>query len=193
LHQLLQLLGGVFYLLNKVFLSFSERARSRSDEFNARRWRITAWFVYLLGLPPWVLIFIAERNWIAASVEAAGLPAMLLGLTNAVRGTAHDPPGWLDHLALVCIPFGFAYSLYDFGGLTTPNQWWELSLVVGFLFGTYLLAKEQPSGYLWYVLMHVSCGWLMYIQNYPWLFFQQLLSLVFIADAYRLARKKTTV
>jgi len=190
LHQVLQWLGGGFYLLNKIFLSFSEHARNHGDKARARKWRIASWAVYLAGLPPWVIIFVSWRNWIAASVETSGVPAMMLGLVIALRGTTKNPPRWLDHLALVCIPLGFGYSLYDFGGITTINQWLEIGLVLGFLIGTYLLAKERASGYLWYVLMHVTCGWLMWIQGYPWLFLQQLISLVFIVDAYRMTQKR---
>lgn len=191
--QVLQWLGGGFYLLNKIFLSFSEHTRNRGNETMARRWRIASWVVYLFGLLPWVIIFVSWHNWIAASVEASGAPAMLLGLVIAFQGTKKNPPRWLDHLALVCIPLGFAYSLYDFGGLNTINQWLEIGLVVGFLVGTYLLAKERSGGYLWYVLMHVSCGWLMWIQGYPWLFLQQVVSLGFIVDAYRVTRQRKAV
>lgn len=190
MHQLLQLLAGGFYLLNKVFLSFSERSSSAGNGVKARRWRIAAWAVYLIGLPPWVIIFILRHNWIAASVEASGAPAMVLGLVIALQGKNKIPPRWLDHLAVVCIPLGFAYSLYDFGGLNTINQWLEIALVIGFLIGTYLLAKERAGGYLWYVLMHISCGWLMWIQGYPWLFWQQVVSLGFIVDAYNTQRKR---
>lgn len=190
MHQVLQWLGGGFYLLNKIFLSFSERTRNRGDEARARIWRIASWAVYLVGLPPWVIIFVSWRNWIAASVEASGAPAMVLGIVIALRGTTKNPPRWLDHLALICIPLGFAYSIYDFGGITTVNQWLEIALVLGFLVGTYLLAKERASGYLWYILMHVSGGLLMWVQSYPWLFLQQLLSLGFIVDAYRITQKR---
>lgn len=186
---LLQVWGGAGYLLNKIFLWFSEHARNGGKNANVRKWRIASWAVYLFSLPPWVIIFVMWRNWIAASVEASGAPAMLLGLVLALRGTTDNPPRWLDRLAFICIPLGFSYSLYDFGGVTTINQWLEIGLVLGFLVGTYLLAKERVGGYLWYVLMHVTCGWLMWIQGYPWLFLQQLVSLVFIADAYRVARK----
>lgn len=185
----LQWLAGVFYLLNKVFLSFSERAKRKENLKWARQWRIASWAVYLVGLPAWVIIFVIWHNWIAASVEASGAPAMVLGLITALRGTTKNPPRWLDRLALVCIPLGFAYSLYDFGGLNTINQWLEIGLVIGFLVGTYLLALEKMSGYLWYVLMHVSCGWLMWIQGYPWLFLQQVVSLGFIVDAYIVRRR----
>ncbi|MFA6301189.1 MAG: hypothetical protein WC609_02470 [Candidatus Paceibacterota bacterium] len=190
MHQLLQWLGGGFYLLNKIFLTFSEYAHNRGDKKTARRWRIASWVIYLVGLPPWVIIFIVRHNWIAASVEASGIPAMLLGLVIAFRDTTKNPPRWLDRFALVCIPVGFAYSFYDFGGLNTINQWLEIGLVVGFLVGTYLLAKENANGYLWYVLMHITCGRLMWIQGYPWLFLQQVISLGFILDAYRVALKQ---
>ena len=188
----LQVWGGTGYLLNKIFLWFSEYARNSGNAARARKWRIASWAVYLLGLPPWIIIFIVWQNWIAASVEASGAPAMLLGLLTALRGTTASPPRWLDRLAIVCIPVGFGYSLYDFGGLTTLNQWLEIGLVSGFLIGTYMLARERSVGYLWYVLMHVSCGWLVWIQGYPWLCLQQLISLLFIADAYRATLKRRT-
>lgn len=186
----LQLWGGLGYLLNKIFLWLSERTRNGGKNASARKWRIASWAICLLGLPPWVIIFVTCQNWIAASVETSGAPAMLLGLIIALRGTTQNPPRWLDRLALVCIPLGFGYSLYDFGGITTINQWLELGIVLGFLVGTYLLAKEKLGGYLWYLLMHVTCGWLMWIQGYPWLFLQQLVSLIFIMDAWRVARKQ---
>jgi hypothetical protein len=180
-----QVIGGLFYLLNKVFFSLSERARRRADSAQARSWRIAAWVVYLVGLPPWVILFIQRHNWIAASVEAAGLPAMVLGLVMAARGQDYQPPRWLDRLALAGILVGFAYSLYDFGGLTALTQWLEIGLVVGFLVGTYQLAMDRVSGYLWYVLMHLCCAFLMQLQGLHWLFAQQAISLLFIADAYR--------
>ncbi len=134
--------------------------------------------------------FVGSHNWIAASVEASGAPAMFLGLIAAFRGTAKKPPRWLDQLALICIPLGFAYSLYDFGGLNTVNQFLEVGLVLGFLLGTYSLAKNHPIGYLFYVLMHLTCGTLMWIQDYPWLFLQQVISLGFILDAYVNAKRR---
>ena len=186
----LQWLAGGFYLLNKVFLSFSERSRKNGNEVLARRWRIASWAIYLAGLPPWIILFVSWRNWIAASVEASGAPAMLLGLVLAVRGSQSKAPRGLDWLALVCVPFGFAYSLHDFHGLKTLNQWLEIGLVIGFLVGTYQLAKQRPSGYLWYVLMHISCGYLMWVQHSPWLLLQQIISLIFIADAYTTQRRQ---
>lgn len=180
----LQLLGGAGYLLNKIFFSFAERARAKERKEKERRWRIVAWAVYIGGLPPWVIIFIGRHNWIAASVEASGVPAMFLGLVLALKGLDYKLPRWLDRLAFASIVLGFTYSLYDFGGLTAITQWLEIGLAAGFLFGTYQLAKKRRSGYLWFILMHVSCGALMWIQSYRWLFVQQIVSLAFIVDAY---------
>ena len=188
----LQWIGGCCYLLNKIFLSRTERL-GKEDAIASRRWRIAAWVVYLLGLPAWMILLIGRHDWIVALVEASGAPAMLLGLVMAVRGDSHNPPRWLDRTALVCIPFGFVYSVYDFGGFTAGSQWLEIALVVGFLIGTYQLARQRASGYGWYVLMHLACAWLMGIQGYPWLLLQQLVSLGFILDAYRAQRRSPTL
>ena len=45
-----------------------------------RAFRITAWAVYLAGIPAWLWIFIQDKRWIAAALEFGGAPAMLLGL-----------------------------------------------------------------------------------------------------------------
>ncbi len=190
MHEVLQWLGGGLYLLNKIFFSFSERARNRKDAALARRWRIAAWAVYFVGLPPWLIIFVSWRNWIAAIVEASGAPAMALGFVIAWRGSTDEAPAWLKYLAFIAAPVGIAVSVVDFGGLTTPNQWLEIGLVAGYLVGTSLIAYEYASGYLWFVLMHVSCGWLMWIQGYPWLLAQQVVSLAFILDAYAQRRRR---
>lgn len=190
MHEVLQWIGGGFYLLNKMSFSFSERARHSGNAALARRWRIASWAVYLVGLPPWVIIFASWRNWIAAIVEASGAPAMCLGLVMAFRGVEKDPPRWLNRLAFVCAPFGLAVSLYDFGGLKTLNQGLEIGLVAGFLIGTFQVARDRANGYLWLVLMHVSCGWLMGLQGYPWLLLQQVVSLGFIVDAYVTRRRR---
>lgn len=189
---ILQLIGGIFYLLNKIFLSISERRRNKNKEEESKKWRIASWIVFLIGLPAWVIIFIIERNWIATSLEVAGIPSIILGLLISIKGSYQKNIKWLDYLALICIPIGFGYSIYDFNGLNTLNQWLEIVLILGFLVGTYLLAKREPTGYLWYVFMHISCGWLMWVQNYPWLLLQQIISLGFVIDAYYSTHKRKT-
>ena len=181
---LLQWIGGLGYLLNKIFFSWAERAEKRQSPDQSRRWRIFAWVTYLIGLPPWVIIFAQKGNWIAASVEASGAPAMILGLIAAIRSNNTKPPVWLDRLAQLAIAVGFSYSLWVNRGLSTLSQWLEIGLVLGFLVGTYLTAKKQRQGYLWLVLMHVSCGTLMYLHGFMMLLAQQIISLIFIADAY---------
>ncbi len=186
----LQWIGGVFYLLQKILLSLAERANLRGDRRAEKQLRIVSWIAYMIGLPPWVIIFISWRNWIAAVVEASGLPAMVLGLVIAWKGSEERSPTWLRVFAWACAGIGLVVSLVDLGGLTRFTQGLEIALVAGFLIGTIELARQRTSGYLWYVLMHVSCGWLMWIQGYPWLFVQQLVSLIFIADAYAMTRRR---
>ena len=201
-HIGLQLWGGVFYLLNKIFLSLAERAGEKEPE-KRTRWRIKAWTVYLVGLPAWVIIFVQERNWIAAALESSGAPSMLLGLTTDFKKLndlkegkiskeeTAEGLGWLDLLSVVAIILGLGYSLYDFGGLNTINQGLELAVATGFLFGTYLIAKDKISGYYWFMLMNLSNAVLMYVQSYPWLVLQQIISLCFVADALRSRRKSS--
>lgn len=186
MYVFLQCLAGGCYLLQKVFLSVAERAaQNKNGALAARRWRIWAWAIYIVGLPPWLVLFAGWHNWIAACVEASGGPAMVLGLVVAIQDGKQHTPRWLIITAWVCAGFGLACSLYDFGGLHTSNQWLEIGLTLGFLIGTNDLAVGRARGYLWYILMHVACGALMWIQNSPWLVAQQAISLVFIIDAYR--------
>lgn len=179
----LQLWGGLFFLANKIFFSLSERSEEK------RFWKIRSWIVYLVGLPAWVTIFVLEHNWIAASIETAGALAMILGLVNALRGEEGDAPKWLDWLVRVAIVLGISVSLYDFGGLNKFTQWLELSMVTGYLIGTYTLAKRNPAGYKWFMLMNASNAILMGVQDYTWLMIQQLVSLGFVVDAYWNSRK----
>jgi len=113
---------------------------------------------------------------------------MLIGLIIALRGSGQEPQ-WLDYIARIFILFGISYSLYDFGGITTINQILEIGIVSGFLIGTYLLAKKKENGYLWFMLMNISNTFLMYIENYPWLMLQQIISLAFVVDAYIMNKK----
>lgn len=186
LTNILQIWGGIFYLLNKIFFSQAER---KSSETAKEKWQIWAWIVYIIGLPGWTTLFIIKHNWIAFSIEAGGLPAMLLGLIIALRGKGQEPK-WLDYVTIISIVLGIGFSLYDFGGLTSYTQILELSLTTGFLLGTYLLANKNPKGYLWFMLMNLSCGTLMLFQNYPWLAGQQAISLLFVIDAYYINQRK---
>jgi hypothetical protein len=82
------------------------------------------------------------------------------------------------------IPTGFIVSIIDNGGLRTINQLLEVGIVVGFLAGTWLLARKKPVGYLWLVFMNLSCGCLMYRQAKMFMVAQQVLSVLFVLGAY---------
>jgi hypothetical protein len=188
LNIILQLWGGTFYLLNKLFFSKAERA---VNQRHRQKWRLRAWTAYLVGLPPWVFIFISERNWIAAAVESGGVPAMLIGLIAARQDhTQLHEYVWLDHLAKLMILIGLGLSLYEFNGLATLNQFLELGIAAGFLMGTYLLAKSNPQGYFWLKAGNISAALLMMRQGYFLLMAQQVISLSLVIDAYRVQRRK---
>ncbi len=188
LNTLLQIWGGTFYLLNKLFFSRAERAITRQ---NQKKWRQYAWIAYLFGLPPWVFIFICERNWIAAAIESSGVPSMIMGLAIARQG--HEDfhgAAWLDHLAKLMILVGLGLSFYDFGFLATLNQVIELGIAIGFIMGTYLLAKSIPQGYFWIALGNICAASLMFRQEYYILMAQQILSLGLVLDAYSIQQRK---
>ena len=182
----LQIWGGLFYLLNKVFFSQAERSKT----INGRKiWRIRSWIVYLAGLPAWVVVFISEHNWIAAGVESGGAPAMLVGLIIALRGHGAEPK-WLDSISKISVLVGLALSVYEFGGIKNLSQFLELGIAAGFLMGTYMMAKDNAQGYLWLMLGNVSCASLMGIEGYFIFMTQQLVSLAFVTDAFLTRRKK---
>jgi len=184
--ELLQILGGVPALLNKICFSRAERC---NDDNKERKFRIWAWITHLVSFPPWAIIFVIERNWMGTALNLGAIPAMTLGLVIAIRGLERQPR-WLDYITLTAVIIGLGYSLYDFGGMTQLTQVAELGIVVGFFIGTYMLAKKKPTGYLWYILMNGSTAWLMAMQGYPWLFAQQVASVGFIVDAFVVQRSR---
>ncbi len=176
---LLQIWGGTFYLLNKIFFAKTERSSGRDKK---RRWRIWSWIVYLLALPAWVVVFILNHNWIAAGVEAGAAPAMVVGLLVACNGRGHESK-ILDTIAKMSVFGGIVLSIYEFGGINTINQILELGIASGFLMGTYLLAKDRIAGYFWIMEGNVCCSALMGIEGFYFLMVQQVVSLVFVTDA----------
>lgn len=55
----LQLWGGLFYLANKMLFSLAEAQRSAQRQ---RRLKIVGWSIYILGVPPWVIILVGHDN-----------------------------------------------------------------------------------------------------------------------------------
>jgi len=171
--------AGLGYLLQKIFLLVAEG----NESIAGRRWRIAGWIAYLIGAPMWVTIFYLESNLILLFVEGGGIPSIVLGLIIAIRDRGKAPE-WLNTLAIFMTFVGIAISLYSFGGLMTLSQILELGVAVGFLVGTYFLAKRNSNGWLWYLLMNGSAGTLMGIQGYPFLTIQQAFSFAIVAIAY---------
>ena len=186
---MLQIWGGLCYLLNKICFSRAERSRTGAGR---KQWRVRSWGVYLAGLPAWVAVFLSKHDWIAAGVESGGAPAMLAGLLIALRGRGAEPR-WLDMVSKLAVVLGLALSVYEFGGINTLGQFLELGIAAGFLLGTYLAAHNQAQGYLWLMLGNLSCAALMGRQGFSILMVQQLLSLAFVVDAYAVRRGKRAV
>ena len=184
----LQAWGGGLYLLNKVFFALAE---GKEDAIK-RKLRIVGWSVYILGVPAWVIILISKHDWIAASIEAGGVPAMLFGLLNAYQDT-DSPNKGLDFIASLftyaALVFGVSYSLHDYGGITSGSQLLEIGVMIGFLIGSYLLAKKNSYGWLFFMLMNVSMAALMFLQHKPLLSIQQLVSLCFVIYGFTVALK----
>ena len=184
---LLQLWGGSFYLANKIALALAAgRHVSRQ-----RRLRVFGWCIYILGVPAWVIILSLKHDWIAAAIEAGGLPAMLLGLLNVSRKHRPHPlfattAAWSTY---VFILFGSAYSLYDYGGITALSQVLEIGVMIGFLLGSYQLARNRTSGWLFFLLMNASMGSLMLLQHKPILALQQAVSFCFVIYGFHSTRR----
>lgn len=179
----LQIWGGLCYLSNKALFSVAER-RSAATK---KKLKIAGWLLYIVGVPAWVIILVGHHDWIAASIEAGGVPAMLLGLYN----TYHDnqkPHRRFNLLVSVCtyssLIFGVTYSVSIYGGITSLSQVLEMGVMVGFLLGSYLMAKNNRQGWLFFMLMNLSMASLMLLQDKPILMIQQLLSLSFVVYGY---------
>ena len=185
---ILQIWGGSFYLTNKICFAFAED----KNRYRKRRLKLFGWTIYILGVPAWVIILVLKHDWIAASIEAGGLPAMLFGLYN-VYMNREAPNRILDIIASIFtytfIVFGTGYSVHDYGGITSVSQMLEIGVMIGFLLGSYLLAKNKPYGWLYFMLMNASMGTLMLIQNKPVLALQQAVSLCFVIYGYVSASK----
>ena len=184
----LQIWGGGLYLLNKVFFAIAEG----QGEANQRKFRIAGWLVYLFGVPAWCIILVGKHDWIAASIQVGVVPSMLFGLYNAVSRTDRVNKTF-DRVAslctFVCLAIGAGYSLYDYGGLTAGSQILELGIMVGFLVGSYLMAKKNLYGWLFFILMNTCMATLMLLQHKPLLSAQQLLSLGFVLYGFAIALK----
>jgi len=185
---ILQAWGGGFYLLNKIFFALAEGKKQKTK----RKLKIVGWVIYILGVPAWVIILFSKHDWIAASIEAGGLPSMLFGLFTVYQND--DSPNKIFNLTALLFTycfliFGVCYSVYDFGGITSVSQLLEIGVMIGFLIGSYLLAKNNSYGWVFFMLMNGSMASLMLIQNKPLLSVQQLVSLCFVIYGFTVSLK----
>jgi hypothetical protein len=183
----LQIWGGTFYLINKILFAFSEGKQKQVK----KSLKIKGWVIYILGVPAWVTILISHQDWIAASIEAGGIPAMLLGLYN----TYHDNQKhhqWFNKIVAICtyssLVLGLSYSVIHHGGITSISQVFEIGVMLGFLLGSYAIAKNNPVGWLFFMLMNLCMAMLMLLQDKPILVAQQLVSLSFVVYGLKKSR-----
>jgi hypothetical protein len=184
----LQFWGGGSYLINKIFFALAEGKKQNIK----RKLKFYGWAIYILGVPAWVLILLSKQNWIAASIEAGGIPSMFLGLYTVYKNSKL-PNSIFDKVVSFftygSIALGVSYSLFDYGGITSFSQVLEMGVMLGFLLGSYLLAKNNRTGWLFFMLMNGSMATLMFIQNKPLLTAQQIVSLSFVTYGFRVSRK----
>ena len=188
----MQIWGGGCYLTNKILFSVSES----QDEHIRRKLKILGWVIYLIGVPAWVFILASHNDWIAASIEAGGIPAMLLGLYNTIHNHQKVNRAF-NRIVSFCIysslAFGLSFSLYHHGGITSVTQVLEVGVMLGFLLGSYYLAKGNTNGWLMFMLMNLSMATLMFMQEKPILIAQQLLSLCFVLYGFIKSRSNKLV
>jgi hypothetical protein len=183
----LQIWGGIGYLLAKILLAAAEGMNS------GRKWRIIGWISYLIGIPAWVILLASKNNWVVAAIDLGSIPAMILGLV-----TAWKEDGQVNEIfdivvkifTLLMIILGISYSIYYFHGITTFSQILEIFVTFGFLLGSYLLAKNNPIGWLLFALMCICMGILMLLQDKILLVFQQGISLIVVIVGYIKAVQK---
>jgi hypothetical protein len=183
----LQIWGGIGYLLAKILLACAE------DITNGRKWRIIGWFSYLVGIPAWVILLAGKNNWVVAAIDLGSVPSMILGIITAWKQDSQ-----VNKLFDICVKLftffmiilGTSYSIYYFHGITTFSQILEILVTFGFLLGSYFLAKNNPTGWLLFVLMCICMGILMLIQDKILLVLQQGISLIVVMVGYIKAVRK---
>jgi hypothetical protein len=187
----LQIWGGTCYLLAKILLAVSEGIS------NGRKWRIVGWFSYLAGVPAWVIILADNSDWVIASNDLGSIPSMVMGIIIAWKkdrkiNKIFDK--FVQYFTFLMIAAGIIYSIYCFHGITKFTQILEILVIIGFLAGSYLLAKNIPNGWLFFILMCSSIIILMIVQDKMLLAFLQGISLIVVIIGYiKAIRKKNKI
>ena len=178
----LQLWGGGFYLINKILFSFSE-----SKNHNIKNtFKQYAWSAYIIGAPAWIILLIDKNDWIAASIELGGIPAMLLGLYKTCYKVQANQniENTVKYITYSVILLGLVLSFQHYGGINSLSQFLELGASIGFLMGTYLMSQNNFKGYLYFMLMNINMALLMGLQDKYILMTQQFISLLFVIYGY---------
>jgi hypothetical protein len=184
---MVETIGALFYLFNKIFFLMREIAGLRGNAVLVRRFKILAWSSGLIGIPFVTYMLLHSRDWIFGWLELGSTPSMALGLGLALSQKTRTVPKWADQIVYLAIVVGIAWSAYDLGTLLSINQGLELTAVVTFFVGSYQLAKDDRNGYLFYVLMFAVTGTLLYRQQHYLFTVQQIVSAIIILTAYLLA------
>ena len=113
---------------------------------------------------------------------------MLLGLFNTYHNNQRPNKLFNQVVTLstyLSLAVGLSFSLWVHVGITSITQVLEMGVMLGFLFGSYLMAKSNPKGWLFFMLMNLSMASLMLMQDKVILMLQQLVSLGFVIYGYR--------
>jgi len=183
----LQIWGGTGYLLAKILLAIAE------GKENGGRWRIVGWFSYLLGIPAWVILLAGKNDWIIAANDVGSIPSMILGIIIAWRQNKQANKiyeTFVKYFTGFMIVMGITYSIYHFHGITTISQVLEILVIIGFLGGSYLLAKNNLNGWLLFSLMCICVVILMLMQDRILLAILQAVSLITTLIGYMRGKKK---
>lgn len=171
--------GGLFYLLNKVLLALSEGKVGPLR----RKLKITGWITYLIGVPAWAVILVGNHDWIAASIQVGAIPAMLLGVYSSYNDQKKTPKRFIRIVGLCtysALFFGILCSVRHHGGMLSTSQILELGVMFGFLLGSFLMAKKNPLGWLFFMPMNLCMAALMFLEDQHIMMAQQLVSLGFV-------------
>jgi len=182
----LQIWGGTGYLLAKILLAIAEGLE------NGRKWRIIGWFSYLFGIPAWVILLAGKNDWIIAANDIGSIPSMIMGIIIAWRQNKQANKTYetfVKYFTISMIIMGIAYSIYHFHGITTISQVLEILVIIGFLGGSYLLAKNNLNGWLLFSLMCICVVILMLKQDRIILAILQVISLIITIIGYIRAKK----
>ncbi len=164
----LQVFGGGFYLLSKVFLSLA------GESLLLRR---IGWSVYIAGVPFWMMLLWIKSDYIVLGLEFGGglilVYALIKTFQKEVKGTTK-----LDIAANgLCVILFFVALYYTLGTKGFGfHPFLEVVIAFSFAISIMMLAKKDDRGWYVMLLLHVATGTLMYRQDVWLLAIQQAIS-----------------